>query len=390
MNILFYRYGSICEPDLMDAFSEYGIHVDQLTQEMTNKQLLPTECVTIVSEALAKGNYSFVFSINFFPAVSSVCNIYHIPYLCLIVDSPVIELYSNALANPCNRVFLFDRALYQEFHSVNPDCIFHIPLATNVAKKDALIQMTSRADFVSQLSFVGSLYTEKCHYDAYSPSSPYFKGYFQGLMEAQLQVYGCYFIEELLTPALVEEFVLHTKGFFEFPDQYNKNQKALVAQHYLGSKITAMERIQVMELLSKNFPLDLYTASNTQNLPSVNNRGTVKTLTEMPLVFHQSQINLNMTAKSIRSGIPLRVFDVLGSGGFLISNYQSELPEQFTPGDHLDVYTSLEDLEEKTAFYLEHPQICRAMAEAGREYILQHHTFTIRLGQMIQLAFQDQ
>ena len=35
MNILFYRYGSICEPDLIAAFREYGITVYESDDEIT-------------------------------------------------------------------------------------------------------------------------------------------------------------------------------------------------------------------------------------------------------------------------------------------------------------------------------------------------------------------
>ena len=126
MNILFYRYGSICEPDLIAAFREYGITVYESDDEITDKNILPAQRADALSKALFERNYSFVFSINFFPDISEVCNIFHIPYMCLIVDSPVLELYSNSLANPCNRVFLFDKELYREFHPVNPDSIFRL------------------------------------------------------------------------------------------------------------------------------------------------------------------------------------------------------------------------------------------------------------------------
>ena len=115
MNILFYQYGSICEPDIMEGFEELGFHVDSISEEIKNKSLTGKEQIQLIDQALSKRDYQFVFTINFYPAISECCNIYHIPYLCLIVDSPVLELYSDAIKNPCNRIFLFDRTLYEEF-----------------------------------------------------------------------------------------------------------------------------------------------------------------------------------------------------------------------------------------------------------------------------------
>ena len=68
--------------------------------EMFNKNLTPSECVAHTSKDILDGGYSFVFSINFFPWLSDVCNIARIVYINLIVDRPVLELYSKSLSNP--------------------------------------------------------------------------------------------------------------------------------------------------------------------------------------------------------------------------------------------------------------------------------------------------
>lgn len=78
MKILFYRYGSICEPDIIDGFCELGNEVVTITEEIYNKKLLPSEGVALLNEALQKASYDFVFSINFYPFISEVCNIFQI------------------------------------------------------------------------------------------------------------------------------------------------------------------------------------------------------------------------------------------------------------------------------------------------------------------------
>ena len=54
MKILFYRYGSICEPDIIDGFCELGNEVVTITEEIYNKKLLPSEGVALLNEALQK------------------------------------------------------------------------------------------------------------------------------------------------------------------------------------------------------------------------------------------------------------------------------------------------------------------------------------------------
>lgn len=389
MNILFYRYGSICEPDIIASFKHLGFNITEDTREVYNKQLLPSDCIKGLNELLKQDTYSFVFSINFFPSVSDVCNIWGIPYLCLIVDSPVLELFSTSLANPCNKIFLFDRQLYNDFHHINPDGIFHIPLATNVRDNYATATMASAADrarFSSDISFIGSLYSEKCLYNQITLPEK-MRGYVDGLIEAQLLVYGYNFIEECVTPELIEAFCKVRPELINFPDSMKVDTKAVIAQHIISVKVAEQERLRYLKALSEHFNVDLYTGSDTYSMPLIHNRGFAKTNTEMPIIFHQSKINLNLTAKSIRSGLSLRIFDVLGCEGFLITNYQAELPEHFNIGEDLEAYTSLDDLMGKCEYYLLHDKDRQEIAHNGFEKVKKYHTYDIRLTQMLEIAF---
>lgn len=389
MNILFYRYGSICEPDIIASFKHLGFNITEDTREVYNKQLLPSDCIKGLNELLKQDTYSFIFSINFFPSVSDVCNIWGIPYLCLIVDSPVLELFSTSLANPCNKVFLFDRQLYNDFHHINPDGIFHIPLATNVRDNYATATMASAADrarFSSDISFIGSLYSEKCLYNQITLPEK-MRGYVDGLIEAQLLVYGYNFIKECVTPELIEAFCKVRPELINFPDSMKVDTKAVIAQHIISVKVAEQERLRYLKALSEHFNVDLYTGSDTYSMPLIHNRGFAKTNTEMPIIFHQSKINLNLTAKSIRSGLSLRIFDVLGCEGFLITNYQAELPEHFNIGEDLEAYTSLDDLIGKCEYYLSHDKDRQEIAHNGFEKVKKYHTYDIRLTQMLEIAF---
>lgn len=389
MNILFYRYGSICEPDIIASFKHLGFNITEDTREVYNKQLLPSDCIKGLNELLKQDTYSFIFSINFFPSVSDVCNIWGIPYLCLIVDSPVLELFSTSLANPCNKVFLFDRQLYNDFHHINPDGIFHIPLATNVRDNYATATMASAADrarFSSDISFIGSLYSEKCLYNQITLPEK-MRGYVDGLIEAQLLVYGYNFIEECVTPELIEAFCKVRPELINFPDSMKVDTKAVIAQHIISVKVAEQERLRYLKALSEHFNVDLYTGSDTYSMPLIHNRGFAKTNTEMPIIFHQSKINLNLTAKSIRSGLSLRIFDVLGCEGFLITNYQAELPEHFNIGEDLEAYTSLDDLMGKCEYYLSHDKDRQEITHNGFEKVKKYHTYDIRLTQMLEIAF---
>ena len=390
MNVLVYRYGRNCEPDIISGFETLGFKVSQITNEITNKNLTWSESTKIVSEFLLNHPQDFVFSINFFPQLSEVCNIFHIRYVTWIVDSPVMELYTAPIKNSWNRVFIFDHEQYNDIAPFNPTCVFHFPLAVNIMQKQSVISnatSTMRNKFKSQVSFVGSLYTEKCPFDKLKNASAYLIGYLDGIMATQLKIYGSYLIDDVLPDSIVTEFKKCMPGFYQPPIENYLTDRDIVSQLYIGNKLSALERTQLFDILSRNFPVDLYTGSDTRNLPLVNNRGFAKTLTEMPIIFHESNINLNITSKAIRSGVSLRVFDIFACEGFLLSNYQTELCELFEIGSDFDYYSSYEELLEKTAFYLDHEKLRKEMAHNAFEKVSQNYNYPLRLCQLTELAY---
>lgn len=390
MKILLYRYGSICEPDIISGFEELGFEVTQITKEMENKNFVFSESVKYVSHFLLEHPHDCVFSINFFPQISEVCNIFHIPYICWIVDSPVLELFTKSIQNSCNKVFIFDREQYLEIAPLNPRNIFHFPLAVNVENKQFVIKHASakmRQKYSSELSFVGSLYTEKNPYDALQNAPDFLYGFLDGIMEAQLHVYGYYFIEELLTDEIVDQFKKYYPDFYHSPFENFLSDKKVLSQYYIGNKITTLERIRTFQILSQNFSVDIYTRSNTTSLPHIHNHGFAKTFSEMPVIFHESKININTTSKAIRSGIPLRVFDIMGCEGFVLSNFQNELTELFETENEFDSYENMEELIDKTNYYLTHEKMRKEIAHNGFEKVRDNFNYPLRLAQLMELAY---
>ena len=387
MEILFYRYNSICEPDILQVFTNFGITVHTEELEMHNKRATPRECAEKVSGWILRRPLAFVFSINFFPAVSYTCEKLKVPYVCWSVDSPVPELFSNALKNTYNRIFLFDRAQYRLFSPINPNCIFHLPLATNVKQWEKIILDMTEEDYGAygaDVTFIGSLYTEKSKYDGLTLSD-HTRGFVDGMIEAQLKVYGCNFISESLSDEVIREIEKADPSFYKSDDVYAGMSRYLVAHQYIGMKLAAVERERILSRLSGQFPVSLYTRSDTSHLPDIRCLGGVNTLTEMPKVFQASKINLNITMRAIETGLSLRIWDILGCGGFLLTNYQAEIPDFFETGRDLETYESMDELVEKVRYYLSHEEERVEIAINGYEKMAAHHTYEIRLAQMIKV-----
>ena len=384
MRILFCRWNSICEIDMKAALVTLGYEVEELFYQFDSVDY-DTKYVEILSERMMGRHYDLVFSVNYIPIISRVCNIFKTIYASWTVDSPLFQFYSETIYNQCNRIFIFDYMLYQEFCQENPGRIFYLPLAANTDHLDGMIPGEKEIEcFSTDISFVGSLYTEKCKYNGIKENLPdYLRGYVEGIMEAQFKVYGYNFIQDALPEDIVKA-LRHHIGWFPLGSDYRENDRAIVAQEYLGVKCSELERRRLLAALAERYSLHLYTLSDTSDLKGVINRGPARSRLDMPMIFKCSKINLNITAKTIRSGLSQRVFDVLGAGGFLITNYQFEIPEYFEAGKDLVVYESEEDLLQKCEYYLSHESERLEIARSGYEKVKQKHTFTIRMEEMLQ------
>ncbi len=390
MEILFYRYNSICEPDIIESFKKLGITVVEDRTQITEKNISGGQLVEQVAKQFEKHRFIFVFSVNFFPALSEICELMKVPYVAWTVDVPVQELFSKSLGNKCNRVFMFDRSQYLYFRDRNPAGIFYLPLATNTVRWDNVIKTakdSERRKFTSDISFVGSLYCEKNPYRKIKGMDDYTKGYLQGVVEAQLQVYGENFTESLLSDDILKKLDplipdMH-QSFFEgdLPAQ-----RYLVAHSFVGVEIAQIERIRLLNALAEYYKVDLYTFSDTSDLKNVNVHQGVKTLTEMPLVFNLSKINLNITMRPIATGLSLRLYDVCGCGGFLMTNWQAELPELYEPGVEAEYFTSREELLDKAGYYLNHDEAREKIARNGYLRTVNDHTYDRRIAEMIRVV----
>lgn len=383
--ILFCKWTSICESGIDHAFRQLDYQVDSITRLFESVDY-DQGYLRELSDRLQQKQYDCVFTVNFIPIVSRVCNVYKIPYVCWTVDNPCFQLYSTTIQNPWNRIFMFDLSQYNKFYPLNPDGIYYMPLACDYEAWNS-IQLTAddHKRYDCDISFIGSTYEEKCRYNEIESIPDYIRGYVDGLIAAQLNVYGYNFIEDSLTDDFCRQFK-KCADWFPLGEDYTEDVRAIIADTYIGYKCTEQERILTLKNISEHFHLDLYTLSDTSHFPKANCRGGADSVTMMPKIFKCSKINLNMTNRPIRTGLPLRIFDIMGAGGFLLTNYQAEIPEIFEIGKDLAVYESQQDLLNKIAYYLEHEEEREAIARSGQEKVKQFHSYKIKLEQMIEIA----
>lgn len=92
---------------------------------------------------------------------------------------------------------------------------------------------------------------------------------------------------------------------------------------------------------------------------------------------------MNFTSKPIRSGLPLRIWDIMSAGGFVLTNFQIEIPEYFEIGKEIETFSSQEELLDKITYYLEHEEERKQIASNGYERAKREYSLDTRIGQML-------
>lgn len=385
MKVIFCRWKSICEVGIANAMKRIGCNVVTMNRAFESVDYDQGYLQELAALIQKNPDARCVFTVNFQPIIARVCKVFKLPYLSWTVDCPSFQLYSETVAYPTNRIFLLDRTQYEKFAPINPECIFHLPLGCDLSTWDSIqVSPEEHRKYDCDISFIGSLYSEKCRYNEIEKDLPdYMRGYVDGLINAQLNVYGYNFLEDSITEEWAEEFKKYA-DWIPLAEDYTEDVKGIVADTYLGYKCTEQERIRTLSAISEHFDMDLWTLSDTSMLPKIHNRGGADSNNMMPQIIKCSKINLNMTNRPIKTGLPLRIFDLMGAGGFVISNYQAEIPEHFVPGEDIVLYDSIPDLLDKIAYYLAHDDERIQIATNGHEKIKQAHTYDMRLVTMFE------
>ncbi len=377
MRVLLLKYTSLGWEDLWQSLIALGYEVDcvEYFPRGFEEDSKLEECLT---QRCLEKCFDAVMSFNYFQVISKVCNHHQILYISWVWDSPILTLYSPTVYNPCNFIFIFDKILFQKLKKQGINTVYHLPLAANHIRLNQMeSEIVDDDQYSAEVSFVGRLYIKRISYDSLRISSDYNKGFLEGCMQAQTYIQGYNFLKEILTDETIN--TIQEEHKFHLGDKFTGDFKQLVADVFLGVKVTQMERINTLKLLSEHFSVSLYTDDKTEMLPQLQNKGYVDYYTQMPYVFRNSKINLNISHRTIQSGIPLRVFDILGAGGFLITNYQPELTELFVDGEDLVIYYSYMDLVEKVRYYLANDaERCR-IARNGCRKVREQHNYCKRL-----------
>ena len=381
MKILLYRWKVFNQDDVKSAIEYFGHEVHDYTETVIDKDDETGFKLRDYAELRQVFSaYDCVFSLNYFPHVSDLCEELGKKYIAWTVDSPLISLYHQSLFNKCNYIFIFDRFHCEELKNLGAEHVWYLPLAVNCSRVDKItgsLTADERNKWHREVSFVGGMYHRNSYDEIKDRLPEYLRGYFDAAMAAQMEIYGDSIFDKVLTVDILEKLC----ELIDFKqDERAFSDIALVfSSTFLGFKLANIERVQILNKLARHFPTDLYTDDPDKELIGVNLKGAVNYMTDMPKVFNCSRININPVMRNIRTGIPLRAWDIVGAGGFLMTSFQLEYMDFFENGKDYVYYESHDDLLRKTEYYLNHEDERAQIARNGHEKAVKFHSYERRM-----------
>ena len=386
-HILMITWACFGQDDIYQAFHHLGHKVSTLPLPEEGHKRMDEQYLAELKQGLDSVKPDFVFTFNFFPIIAQACKDKGYKYISWIYDSPYSKMLYPDVLYETNYVFTFDSYMCDHLRSKGAETIYYAPLAVNPQRMCSVpITVEDEKRFGVDISFVGALYNEKHHFfeRLCSKLDPYTIGYLEALIMAQTDIYGCDVMERCLTKdiiAKIEECMPYST-----PEGFLAPASHIYSNYYLARKVTETERMLMVELLSERFQMDLYTLDENVKIGRAVNRGIADYMIDMPKIFRLSKINMNVTGKSIHTGIPLRAMDIMGCGGFLLTNFQEDFFRHFEPDVDFVYYTSFEEMLDKAKYYLAHDEEREKIRRSALEKMTREHTFEIRVGQMLQIV----
>lgn len=386
IRILYIETNEIQILDIPRALTESGYDVYHANFGIGATSYEERMCRKIVA-AIEMYHVQYVVTYDFVKVVAQACLEGNTPYISWIYDAPQKELYTYFALYPSNYIFTFDKSQRNRLNAIGVRNSFYMPLGVHKNMIQMAIEMykeKKRFQYQTDIAFVGQLYQNSNNEKILQELGK------RGLTESEEIIQSCYMKWDEKTTIhgkLDEATILYLREIDN--DTVRKQYPYMSEQYYYESAFLARilayrERIHILNMLAQKYQLDFYThdTDNDQLSDKINVMPGVKS-EQLTYIYSTSKININITLHCIETGASQRIFDVMGAGGFLLSNYQKELVELFIPGEEIVLFHNEQELVELVDYYMEHEEERKRIARNGQKKVLEQYDIHAKLDQML-------
>lgn len=349
------------------------------------------ECEEKLADFLRDNQLDFVLTHSYIGAVARQTKKYGVKYAIYAMDSPSYETWwADAFEHTHCYYFYFDKKEYRMAKELGCINAYYLPLAAEIHRAGNLVITEEEIHNLGcDISFVGGLYSQNPYDECVQDFSESFRNQVSGMMEECAFLWdGCSRTEPFLTSEMIGDIKKRFSEIFKELERYKMPDAYYIKQWFFNRKLTNIERTLLIELLAERYYFHLYTRDeeivppNVKRFPETDIEGAYK-------VFYASKINLNITLRSIESGVPLRIFDIMSVGGFVLSNWQEEMTELFEEDKEIVLFKTPEEMLDKIDYYLAHEEERIRIGINGYQKVKNCYSYEHQLNKLITVLFPE-
>jgi spore maturation protein CgeB len=348
------------------------------------------EWIEKIKKELDREKIDLIFSVGYFPTVSEAAEEKGCRYISWIYYGWDFNIYAANIINEVNKICVCDLCLYEELKGQGISTIHHVPFAVNTERyKQVRLTAEEQNKYGTTVSYIdcmngkqdssfgeNPIFEQMMSY--FDEKDEYTGGYIEGLLEAQMQLYGCDILPENLTEELMGKIITAKSLPANRYGKYITDKKAYIDDIF-GRYMAAKEQTRLLESISEFFETYLYTNDTKRSIGKCVNQGKLDLVRDMPKVVRASKINLCIPQRSIRTGIPYLAMNIMGAGGFLLTYYQAEFFNYFEADVDFAFYTDKDELLDKIQFFAANDADREQIAQNAFDRVAADHTLGKRL-----------
>ncbi len=356
------------------GFSLYTLNIKKLSLEE-------------METTIRRFNPQVFFAINYTNGLAEICHRSDVDLVCWEVDPATDRLKSCKTSTDRTHIFTYRKANVLEFVRAGFKNVEHLPLAADTEKRSPLqLSPEEQNGYGASLSFVGSSMIDNAnsfrdifisHYKVYrgdvTDAEEEGLHLLEEVLSAQRKDFSCYVIPDLLRKHCPDfiNYLLELRGVH---DPYM----------LIGEIAAAEKRINYLANLNQ-FSVEVWGDEGWRVLEQygIKYMGSAGHTYEINKIYGASRVNIDINRLYQMDIVPMRIFDIMACGGFVLAEYSRELGEIFEIGKEVETYRTLDELISKVAYYLDHRDEALEIAKLGREAVRKNHTISMRVNHML-------
>ncbi len=391
MKIL-YVYGLSTEKNIVQTLRKLQCDVMEYP-EVQDTSNMDEEKINALVAYVKEHGITHLMSIHLIYNVAVAAYWAGIKYISVIWDAPYLKAYT--VMGTLDNIWYsaFDKLDAERMRQGGCPHVMYQPLSVN--RENILAwkkRFLAKRRYIHDISLIANLYEDNAYDRCLDLLPENMQAYFRSIFEEAAfkwdgvnRVYG-------KTGQEILEYMKLVSPTLKINNPYNVEDVRYFEAMYLIRKLANIERVCVLNLLAEDHDVYLYTYSEVDEtlMPKVHRRPPVQVGEATSFIYAGTKINLNIALKGIEGGTTQRIMDIMGAGGFVLTNYCEETAELFEEDKEIVMFRTLEELIQKVDYYLEHEEEREQIARVGHERAMNDYTYEKKIKKLLDWVTEDE